>query len=103
ASVTVDGDQEGQGLVLQEAQACGLPVIATRHGAFAEGIAPENHFWMCAERDVTALAAKLTELIAASRQWPVIGNAGRVFVEKRYDIRLLNQRLVELYRDTIKR
>jgi len=28
-SVTIEGDQEGQGLVLQEAQAVGLPVIAT--------------------------------------------------------------------------
>ena len=96
-SVNIDGDEEGQGLVLQEAQACGLPIVATRHGAFSEGIAPENRYWLVPERDVDALALKLQELIKANGQWPILGLAGRSFVEKRYDIRLLNQRLVEIY------
>ena len=64
-SISVDGDAEGQGLVLQEAQACGLPVIATRHGAFPEGIAPDNQSWMVPERDVQALTAKLADLCDA--------------------------------------
>jgi len=97
-SVTVDGDQEGQGLVLQEAQACGLPVVATEHGAFSEGIAPENRGWLCPETGVETMASKLGELIQAHRKWPAIGLAGRAFVEGRYDIRILNQRLVGLYR-----
>lgn len=96
-SVNIDGDEEGQGLVLQEAQACGLPIIATRHGAFSEGIAPENRYWLVPERDVDALAYSLRQLIEANGQWPILGLAGRSFVEKRYDIRLLNQRLVEIY------
>ena len=101
-SVSVDGDEEGQGLVLQEAQACGLPVLATRHGAFAEGIAPENRYWLVPQRDVEALTTKLHELIEAHVQWPAIGNAGRTFMDKRYDIRLLNERLVEIYRNAVR-
>jgi len=100
-SVNIDGDEEGQGLVLQEAQACGLPVIATRHGAFHEGVAPENRYWLVPERDVDALALKMQQLIEANGQWPTLGLAGRSFVEKRYDIRVLNQRLVEIYGDAI--
>jgi colanic acid/amylovoran biosynthesis glycosyltransferase len=100
-SVNVNGDEEGQGLVLQEAQACGLPVVATRHGAFQEGIAPENSYWLVPERDVDELATKLQELIEANAQWPSIGNAGRIFVAKRYDIRVLNQQLVEVYENAI--
>ena len=96
-SVSVNGDEEGQGLVLQEAQACGLPIIATRHGAFCEGIAPENHYWLVPERDPAGLALKLQNLIEANGQWPIIGIAGRSFVENRYDIRALNQNLVEIY------
>jgi colanic acid/amylovoran biosynthesis glycosyltransferase len=101
-SVNVDGDEEGQGLVLQEAQACGLPVIATRHGAFAEGIAPENDYWLVPQRDVDALTTKLQELIQTQTQWPAIGNAGRAFVEKRYDIRFLNRQLVGIYESAIR-
>jgi colanic acid/amylovoran biosynthesis glycosyltransferase len=100
-SVNVDGDAEGQGLVLQEAQACGLPVIATRHGAFPEGIAPANMGWLVPERDVEALAAKLAQLCDAPGEWPAMGRAGRAFVEQRYDIRALNARLVDIYREAI--
>jgi len=100
-SVNVEGDEEGQGLALQEAQACGLPVIATRHGAFPEGVAPENRSWLVPERDVEALASKLCELVDAKDRWPVIGHAGRNFVKQRYDIRALNKQLVEIYRDAI--
>ncbi len=39
-----NGDQEGQGVVLQEAQASGLPVIATRHNGFPEGVAAVKAF-----------------------------------------------------------
>ncbi|GAB6392365.1 MAG: colanic acid biosynthesis glycosyltransferase WcaL [Treponematales bacterium] len=39
ASVTAqNGDMEGQGLVLQEAQAAGLPVVSTLHNGIPEGI-----------------------------------------------------------------
>lgn len=100
-SVDINGDEEGQGLVLQEAQACGLPVVATRHGAFPEGIAPGNACWLVPERDGTALALQLRELVKAQEEWPAIGRAGRQFVEQRYDIRALNVRLVDIYRQAI--
>jgi colanic acid/amylovoran biosynthesis glycosyltransferase len=102
-SVSIEGDAEGQGLVLQEAQACGLPVIATRHGAFPEGIAVENLAWLVPERDVKALAARLAQLTDARGEWPAMGRAGRAFVEQRYNIRALNARLVDTYREVITR
>jgi colanic acid/amylovoran biosynthesis glycosyltransferase len=96
-SVNVQGDEEGQGLVLQEAQASGLPIVATRHGGFPEGIARANWPWLVSERDVPALTQAFREMIAARDQWPELGRAGRAFVEQRYDVRTLNQRLVEIY------
>jgi colanic acid/amylovoran biosynthesis glycosyltransferase len=98
-SVNIEGDQEGQGLVLQEAQACGLPVVATEHGAFPEGLVDGKSGFLVPERDVDALAARLQWLISNAVAWPAIGKAGRAFVQDRYDIRKLNHRLLSLYAD----
>src|SRR5437667_825213 len=76
ASVSLEGDQEGQGLFLQEAQACGLPVIATQHGALPEGMLPGKSGLLTPERDSQALADRLKELIAHPETWPMIGRNG---------------------------
>jgi len=99
ASVNVEGDQEGQGLFLQEAQACGLPVLATLHGALAEGLVPGQSGFLVPERDVAALAGRLEFLLENPELWPEFGECGRQFVARRYDIRVLNEQLVQLYRD----
>jgi colanic acid/amylovoran biosynthesis glycosyltransferase len=100
-SVNVEGDQEGQGLVLQEAQACGLPVIATEHGALPEGLLNQRSGFLVPERDVEALAARLRWLIENQAGWPSLGRSGRAFVENGYDIRKLNAQLVGLYSEAV--
>lgn len=100
-SVSVEGDQEGQGLVLQEAQACGLPVLATRHGALPEGLLDGQSGWLVPERDVAALAERLLFLLAHASDWPMMGWTGRGFVATRYDIRNLNRQLTAIYAEAI--
>jgi colanic acid/amylovoran biosynthesis glycosyltransferase len=96
--VSIEGDAEGQGLFLQEAQACGLPVVATQHGALPEGLVPGTSGFLAPERDAEALAERLEFLVTHPEVWPEMGRAGRSFVEGRYDIGKLNAQLVELYR-----
>jgi len=96
-SVNIDGDQEGQGLALQEAQAGGLPVVATQHGALPEGMIPGKTGLLAPERDVDALVDRLQFLINHAETWAEMGQAGREFVVSRYDVGRLNQRLAELY------
>jgi colanic acid/amylovoran biosynthesis glycosyltransferase len=98
-SVTADGGQEGQGLVIQEAQASGMPVIATEHGAFPEGLLPGRSGFLVPERDVAALADRLTDLITHPETWSELGREGRKYVEERYDIKQLNLELVSMYID----
>jgi colanic acid/amylovoran biosynthesis glycosyltransferase len=100
-SVSVEGDQEGQGLVLQEAQATGLPVIATRHGAFPEGLRDGQTGYLVPERDVAALADRIAMLIRHPERWPEIGRCGHAFVKQKYDIRRLNRDLLAVYQETI--
>ena len=92
---------EGQGLVLQEAQAMGLPVVSTWHNGIPEGVLDDVSGFLVPERDVHALAEKLFYLIEHPELWPAMGRAGRKFVEQRYDIKQLNKELVELYRAVI--
>ena len=97
ASVSVEGDQEGQGLVLQEAQASGLPVVATLHGGFPEGVLADKSGFLVPERDVEALAERLAFLMEHPETWAAMGRQGRTFVEGRYDIARLNRQLLDIY------
>ena len=101
ASVSVEGDREGQGLVLQEAQAAGLPVVATRHGGLPEGLLPGESGFLVPERDVDALVERLNFLVEHPEVWPIMGGVGRRFVEERYDSRKLTSLLEAIYRGTI--
>jgi colanic acid/amylovoran biosynthesis glycosyltransferase len=98
ASVTAsDGDEEGQGLVLQEAQAMGLPVICTRHNGFPEGMRDGASGVLVPERDVEALAEAIVGLAGSPGRWPAMGQAGRAHVEAHFDNEMLHDRLVAIY------
>jgi colanic acid/amylovoran biosynthesis glycosyltransferase len=96
--VSSDGDFEGQGMVLQEAQAMGLPVVCTNHNGFSESILDGQSGFLVPERDADALSAKLAELIGQPDLWLEIGKKGRAFVEAEFDLSKRNDALVELYR-----
>jgi colanic acid/amylovoran biosynthesis glycosyltransferase len=99
ASVTGSaGDCEGQGVVLQEAQAAGLPVLSTRVGGIPEGIINGKSGFIVAERDVDALAKKLVYLLEHHECWPEMGRIGRKYVEDHYNNEVLNDRLVNIYK-----
>lgn len=95
ASVTAsDGSQEGQGVVLQEAQATGVPVVATDHGPFPEGVVGGV---LVPERDSEALAHALGDLIASPGRWPELGRRGRTLVERHYNADEMIKRLLRIY------
>jgi colanic acid/amylovoran biosynthesis glycosyltransferase len=103
SSVTADdGDTEGQGLVLQEAQAMGLPVLSTLHNGIPEGVRDGATAFLVPERDVDALAERLRQLVENPQLWPAMGRAGRALVEERFDVRKLDDRLEEVYRSMAK-
>lgn len=98
-SVTAaDGDREGQGLVLQEAQARGLPVVSTWHNGIPDGVLDGETGYLVSEKDTEALADRLGALLSDSGLRSRMGRAGRVFVEKRYDSGSIAASLMELYR-----
>ncbi len=101
-SVTAgDGDREGQGLVLQEAQAVGLPVISTFHNGIPDGVLDGKSGFLVPEKDADALAEKLEYLILHPEVWSKMGKCGQEFVRKNYDIKVLNKRLIGIYSELL--
>ena len=84
-------------VVLMEAQAVGLPVIATIVGSTDQVIVDGKSGFLVPSRDESALAERLQYLIEQPGIWPEMGRAGRKFVEEQYDIKKLNNRLVEIF------
>jgi colanic acid/amylovoran biosynthesis glycosyltransferase len=88
-----DGDREGLPVVLMEAQAVGMPVVSTLHAGIPEGVLVGKSGLLVPERSVEALEY----LIDHPALWPVMGKDGRKFVEARYDSRIVNKKLIDLY------
>lgn len=98
SSVTAaNGDMEGQGLVLQEAQASGLPVVSTMHNGIPEGVLADKSGFLVPEKDSEALAEKIIILLQNEQLRKEMGEAGRKFVEEKYDMAIIVKRLNELY------
>ncbi|HLZ66875.1 MAG TPA: glycosyltransferase [Aliidongia sp.] len=90
------GDVEGQGLVLQEAQALGMPVIASNHNGFPEGLIEGETGLLVAERDPPALAAAMMELARRPDRWGPMGMAGSRWVRRNFDQTYLTEQLLIL-------
>ena len=92
-----DGSQEGIANVLKEAMAMGLPVIGTEHAGTPELITDGVSGFLVPERDVDGLVDRLTYLADHPGIWNELGRAGRLVVEKHYDISQLNEELIGIY------
>jgi len=99
-SVTAaDGDQEGIPVVLMEAQACGLPVVATLHSGIPELVADGKSGFLVPERDADRLAQTLERLIQNPHLWKEMGRHGRNIVEQQYNIKTLNRNLAKIFQN----
>jgi len=102
-SVTArNGDQEGTPVVLMEAQAAGLPVVSTLHSGIPEVVRDGVSGFLVPEKDVDALAEKLSYLIGNPGAWPSMGRAGLKFIEENYDVGKLNGELIKIFEEKMK-
>jgi colanic acid/amylovoran biosynthesis glycosyltransferase len=102
-SVTAaDGDTEGQGLVLQEAQAIGIPVVATLHNGFPDSVIEGETGYLVPERDADALYEKLMLLYNDEKLCNEMGARGRQFVENNFDSKVVVvSQLFNLYKRSV--
>lgn len=97
--VASDGDTEGGAPVtIIEAQATGLPVLATTHADIPEVTVPGRSAFLVGERDVDALEERLAYLVEHPETWAEMGMAGRTHVQREFDSIAQGKRLEGLYR-----
>jgi glycosyltransferase involved in cell wall biosynthesis len=80
-----------------EAQACGVPVVATNVGGLPEATLPGKSSLIVQPRDVGALAMAIERLLKDPSLRSRMGVEGRRFVVEHYDIRENFGRLARIY------
>jgi colanic acid/amylovoran biosynthesis glycosyltransferase len=104
STVGSDGDTEGGAPVaLIEAQAAGIPAVATRHCDIPEVVLDGRTGVLVAEKDAGALAAAIAELLRRPETWPEIGREARRHIEEEFDVKRQVAKTEELYLDVLDR
>jgi colanic acid/amylovoran biosynthesis glycosyltransferase len=103
STTAADGDVEGTPISLMEAQACGLPVVSTRHGGIEEVVRDGRSGFLVEEGNGAALAGALLRIVGAHEAWPELGAAGRAHIEARYDVGVCAELMLDAYRAAVHR
>ncbi len=91
------GRAETQGLVIQEAQAMELPVVVSDAGGMKYGLIDGVSGFVVKEGDVTGFAEKIELLINDEQLRASMAKAGRDFVVKTFDTKILGDKLSKIY------
>lgn len=101
-SVTAtNGDAEGLGMVLLEAAASGVPVVATKHGGIPEAVVDGESGFLVGERDSAALAEAIKLVLSSESRRLAMGAAGRRLVEERFNVHLQSEKLEQIYQSVL--
>jgi glycosyltransferase involved in cell wall biosynthesis len=102
-SVTAaSGDSEGLPTVVVEAQAMGLPVVASDHAGISEAIVDGQTGLLAPERDVAMLTAHILRLCADPSLRSALADSARRDVELKFDIRNQTAALEDMYADILR-
>jgi glycosyltransferase involved in cell wall biosynthesis len=93
---------EGFPMVLLEAEASGLPVVATRAGGVPELVQNRRTGLLAPVEDADALAGAMDDLVGMDTDGRrALGRAGREWTIERFGIETIVDRWVALYRDLL--
>ncbi len=88
---------EGFGIVLLEAMAKGLPVVATRQGGVPEVVVDHETGVLVPVDDEAALAGALLDTLNNPDRARTMGEAGRKRIEKDFDLAVAVKRMESIY------
>ena len=93
--------QEGQGIVLLEAQACGKPVVAFGEGGVYEAVRDKETGFLVDLGNSEGLADNLLKLLGDEALRQKMGATGRRFVTENFTWDLCAQRMLGVYREQL--
>jgi glycosyltransferase involved in cell wall biosynthesis len=99
--VAKNGDSEGLPIVLCEAQAMGLPVVAFRGPGVTEAVIDGETALLVEPRDDEALGAAILRLSQDALLQARLGEAGRRHVERYFDLRRQTEILEDKYDEVL--
>jgi glycosyltransferase involved in cell wall biosynthesis len=100
---TIDGSEEGLSIVLNEASACGVPVIATLSGGIPEVVLDGKTGFLVPEKDHNIMAEKIDILLSNKTLSKEMGKCGRDYVCEVFDIRKQTAKLENIYAPLIRK
>jgi colanic acid/amylovoran biosynthesis glycosyltransferase len=95
------GDSEGTPVAILEAGACGLPVVATRHGGIPEIISHARTGYLVLERDVESMADYMEKLISCPQIAGQMGRAAREKISCEFSLKKTIPTLAEVLRSAV--
>ncbi|MCX7661667.1 MAG: glycosyltransferase family 4 protein, partial [Candidatus Omnitrophica bacterium] len=92
---------EAVGLVLLEAQARGIPVVATRVGGIPEFVRDGENGILVPPRNVEKLTQAIKRLLKDKELREIMGKEGRNFVKDRFSPQITLERIRKLYKELL--
>jgi glycosyltransferase involved in cell wall biosynthesis len=95
-----NGSFESFGMVLLEAQACGVPVVTSARGGM-EGVVDGVTGFTIPEKDVGTLAGRISDILANDELASRMSDAGPRYVRQHFDIMRCTKKIEDLYDDIL--
>ena len=73
-------------MVILEAQAAGLPVVATRHAGIADAVVHGSTGYLVEERDVNGMAEYMLQLVRDPSLCRIMGDDARQHIQGNYSM-----------------
>jgi glycosyltransferase involved in cell wall biosynthesis len=96
---TTSGRREGLPVVIMEAMAAGLPVVASELSGIPEVVEDEVTGLLVPPRDVEALARAIERIATDAALRERLAGAARRLVAERYDLDVVSARLIAMFRE----
>ncbi|MCC6460273.1 MAG: glycosyltransferase family 4 protein [Saprospiraceae bacterium] len=99
-----DGDHEATPVVLLEAQASGLPVLATHHFDLADEVAHGHSGWLVPEGDAAALAEAMRMFcLMPDQEYQGFSRNARAWVEQGFQVQQSALALRKIYQELLEK
>ncbi len=96
------GDSEALGMVFNEASACGVPIVSTRHGGIPEAVLHGETGILVNERDDVALAEAIDQILGDPSLGKRLGGRGREYVCDVFDLAKQTAKLETIYESLLR-